>query len=61
MTNKIVHIRFPNESYYDEITTFKLDEFIPIQEFECEVFGIWQNTHVAVMIEDYNRLRDEQK
>lgn len=58
----IVHVRFPNESYYDEITNFKIEEFIPIQIFEDEAFGLWRNTHVGVMIEDYNRLtgKDEQ-
>ena len=52
-TNYITHIRFPNESYYDEITTFKLEEFVLIQEFEDSVFGIWQNIHVFIEREDY--------
>jgi hypothetical protein len=60
--NDIVHVRFPNESYYDEINNFKIEDFIPIQIFEDEAFGLWRNTHVGVMIEDYNRLirKDEQ-
>jgi len=59
MSEQITHIRFPNESYYDEITTFKLEDFQVQQVFECEVFGIWKDTLVSVMIEDYNKLNDE--
>jgi hypothetical protein len=57
MSKQITHIRFPNESYYDEITTFKLEDFQVQQVFECEAFGIWKDTLVSVMIEDYNALK----
>ena len=47
------HIRFPNESYYDEISTFKLEDFKMINEYEEAVFGIWQDVHVFIERKDY--------
>lgn len=54
--NDVVHVRFPNESYYDEVTTFKLEDFKPEREFVGEVFGWWHDTYVSIMREDYDRL-----
>ncbi len=56
MSETITHIRFPNESFYDEVKTFKLGDFTLIQTHQYDVFGIWHDTHVFIMKEDYDKL-----
>ena len=57
---KSVNVRFPNESMYDKVYTFKLKDFELKQVFETSVFGKWIDICVFVDIDDYNRLKDEQ-
>ena len=57
--SKVTHVKFPNESFYDEVPNFKLDEFIPVQFFDYDVFGYYQDVYVNVMKEDYERLLKE--
>ena len=49
----ITHIRFPNESYYDEIFGFKLEDFKLLKEHEEAVFGIWEDVYVYIERESY--------
>lgn len=51
-----VHIRFPNESYYDEVKNFNINDFKAEQIFAGDVFGWWKGTYVSIMREDYDRL-----
>lgn len=57
---KSVNIRFPNESMYDKVYTFNLEDFELEQVFKTSVFGKWIDIYVFVDIDDYNRLKDEQ-
>ncbi len=60
MEKKGVKIRFPNESVFDNIKTFKLEHFELQNTFEKEVFGKWMDICVFVDINDYNKLKNEQ-
>lgn len=40
-------IRFPNESFFEEIL-INLDEFQPVNEFDEEVFGWYNNTYISI-------------
>ena len=42
-----VKMRFPNESYFDEVT-IDMNEFKPENEFDSEVFGWYKNTYVSI-------------
>ena len=55
MNKEITHIRFPNESYYDEIENFNITDFRLEQEFNDCVFGVWQEVHVFIEREDYEK------
>ena len=44
---KKVKMRFPNESYFDEVT-IDMNEFKPKNEFDTEVFGCYKNTYVSI-------------
>ena len=44
---KKVKMRFPNESYFDEVT-IDMNEFKPKNEFDSEVFGWYKNTYVSI-------------
>jgi hypothetical protein len=57
---KSVNVRFPNESMYDKVYTFNLEDFELKQVFKTSVFGKWIDIYVFVDIDDYNRLKDEQ-
>jgi len=57
MSNKITHIRFPNESYYDDVENFNIKDFRLVQEFDDSVFGVWQETNVFIEREDYEQLK----
>jgi hypothetical protein len=57
---KSVNVRFPNESMYDKVYTFNLEDFELEQVFKTSVFGKWIDIYVFVDIDDYNRLKDEQ-
>lgn len=55
-----VKVRFPNECFFDEITTFNLNDFELKNVFEKEVYGKWIDIYVFVDIKDYNKLKNEQ-
>ena len=55
MGKEYTNIRFPNESYYDEVPNFKLKDFRLIQEFDDSIYGVWKDTHVFIEREDYER------
>ena len=57
---KSVNVRFPNESMYDKVYTFNLEDFELKQVFKTSVFGKWIDIYVFVDIDDYNRLKDDQ-
>ena len=40
-------IRFPNESFFGEIL-INLDEFQPVNEFDEEIFGWYNNTYISI-------------
>ena len=42
-----VKMRFPNESFFDEVT-IDMNEFKPENEFDSEVFGWYKNTYVSI-------------
>ena len=52
MNKEYTNIRFPNESYYDEVPNFKLEDFRLIQEFDDSIYGVWQDIHVFIERED---------
>lgn len=60
MNKTITHVRFPNESYYDEVTSFKLENFTLINTYQDDVFGIWNDTHVFIIKNDYDKLIDNE-
>jgi hypothetical protein len=60
MNKQVTHIRFPNESYYDKVSTFKVEDFKLIDSFQNEIYGIWNDTHVFIMKEDYNKLLEDE-
>lgn len=44
---KKLKIRFPNESFFEEIL-INLDEFQPVNEFDEEIFGWYHNTYISI-------------
>jgi len=56
--NKIVRVRFPNESFYDKITNFEWNEFKPSKYFSECVFGWYNKTYIAVNREDYDNRKN---
>jgi len=60
MNKVITHIRFPNEPYYDEVSTFKLEDFRLIHTYQYDVFGVWNDTHVFIMKADYDKLLENE-
>jgi hypothetical protein len=52
-----VRIRFPNESFYETVTTFNINDFTVTTDTPDEIFGIWNDVHVAVNKQDYENLR----
>jgi len=51
---KKLNIRFPNECFFEEIL-LNLDEFQPVNEFEEEVFGWYNETHISIKKDDSYR------
>ena len=47
-------IRFPNESFFEELL-INLDEFQPVNEFEEEVFGWYNETYISIKKDDSYR------
>jgi hypothetical protein len=51
---KKLKIRFPNECFFEEIL-LNLDEFQPVNEFEEEVFGWYNETYISIKKDDSYR------
>ena len=51
---KKLKIRFPNESFFEEIL-INLDEFQPVNEFDEEIFGWYKNTYISIKKDDSYR------
>ena len=49
-------VRFPNESFYDEVYNFNIKDFNMEKKFSDEVFGYWRGGYVVIKREDYDRL-----
>ena len=49
-------VRFPNESFYDEVYNFNIKDFNMEKKFSDEVFGYWLGGYVVIKREDYDRL-----
>ena len=49
-------VRFPNESFYDEVYNFNIKDFNMEKKFSDEVFGYWCGGYVVIKREDYDRL-----
>jgi hypothetical protein len=51
---KKYNVRFPNECFFEEIL-LNLDEFQPVNEFEEEVFGWYNETYISIKKDDSYR------
>ena len=51
---KKYNVRFPNECFFEEIS-LNLDEFQPVNEFEDEVFGWYNETYISIKKNDCYR------
>ncbi len=51
----ITRIKFPNESFYDNVTTFDINDFKLTESFDECVYGWWLGTMVAIKKEDYKQ------
>jgi hypothetical protein len=49
-----VRVRYANESTYVIIENFDADRFKVEKEFDEDLYGIYNNSHVMVNKEDYN-------
>ena len=47
-------IRFPNECFFEEVS-LNLDEFQPVNEFDEEVFGWYNETYISIKKNDSYR------
>ena len=46
--SKVTYVRFPNESYFEEIIHFDWHRFTPTHEFEDEIFGTYAGMTIAI-------------
>ncbi len=51
---KKYNVRFPNECFFEEIS-LNLDEFQPVNEFDEEVFGWYNETYISIKKNDSYR------
>lgn len=49
-----VRVRYANESTYDLVENFDIDSFKIEKEFDKDLYGTYNNSHVMVNKEDYN-------
>ena len=47
-------IRYPNECFFEEVS-LNLDEFQPVNEFDEEVFGWYNETYISIKKNDSYR------
>jgi hypothetical protein len=55
-----VKLRMPNELFYDDFD-IKPKDFIMTQEFDVDVFGSYRGMTVAMDIESYKKIKNENK
>jgi len=53
-TSKITYVRFPNESYFEEVINFDWDKFTPTNEFDDEIFGKYAGMTISIKKEKDN-------
>ena len=57
-----VKLRTPNELFWDEYDIEPKDFIVETESiFEDQVFGKWKKYYVAMDIESYNKIKDEDK
>tara|TARA_Y100000356_G_C11051116_1_gene178811 strand:+ start:179 stop:358 length:180 start_codon:yes stop_codon:yes gene_type:complete len=56
---KKTKVRFPNESYYDDVFNFKWEDFRVNKIFSEEVFGWWGDIYVAIPRFEYDLMKKE--
>lgn len=49
-----VRVRYANESTYDVVENFDIDKFKIEKEFDKDLYGVYNSSHVMVNKEDYN-------
>jgi hypothetical protein len=47
-TSKSTWVKFPNESYFEEVLHFDWEKFTPTNEFDDEVFGTYAGMTIAI-------------
>lgn len=47
--DKIVRVRFPNESTWTNLTNFDWKDFKIDKEFDTEIFGWYKNTYISII------------
>lgn len=52
-------VRFPNETFYDEMPNFDIKEFELIEKFYFECFGKYKGITIAIKTIDYNNETNE--
>jgi len=57
MSKDIIRVRFPNESFYDEINIKNVTSFKISKEFDDEIFGYLNSSFVAIKKEDYKKIK----
>lgn len=52
--SKFTYVRFPNESFFEEVMYFDWERFKPTHEFDDEIFGTYAGMTVAIKKEKKN-------
>ena len=60
MSKGNIKVRFPNESFYDEINVKNVIDFKISKEFDDEIFGYLNSSFVAIKKEDYKKLKTKE-
>ena len=60
MSKDSIRVRFPNESFYDEINIKNVIDFKISKEFDDEIFGYLDSSFVAIKKEDYKKLKTKE-
>ena len=56
MSKESIRVRFPNESFYDEVNIKNGTSFEISKEFDDEIFGYLNSSFIAIKKEDYKKL-----
>lgn len=60
MSKNSIRVRFPNESFYDEINIKNIIDFKISKEYDDEIFGYLNSSFVAIKKEDYKKLKTKE-